>query len=654
MKIEKLIASPNIAEHLDSDTLASLGDRCVREYKLDDDSRSDWKDRVDKAMELAMQVVEQKNYPWPNASNVKYPLMTVAAIQFAARAYPAIIPPGNIVHGKVLGNDGGVPELDPATGQPVQGPDGGVRWLLPPGAKRAKAGRIARHMSWQLREEMEEWEEETDKLLHILPIVGCCFRKSYYDPSLGRNVSQLVSPKHFVVNYNAKSLELAPRGTQEIKLYPHEITERERAGLFLKREYGPPTGDETDPNDDDSPHWFLEQHRRLDLDEDGYPEPYVVTVHRDTNQVVRITPRFSERDIVWKGGKVAKIEPIQYFTKYSFLPSPDGGFYDVGFGTLLNPINHAVNTSLNQMLDAGHLQTAGGGFIGGGLRIKGGPVRLRPGEYKKVDTAGGVIKDNIVDLKHDGPSPVLFQLLGLLIEAGKDISSVKDIMTGDAGPANEAATRTMARIEQGMKVFTAIYKRVYRALRSEYKKLFRLNALYVEKDTYFTLLDEPERVSADDYDPSSLDVVPVADPNQVSDLQKMARAEFLMQFVQDPWFNQREVRLRILEAGNFEDREELLVAEAPQDPKMLEAVDKIEVTKRRAEIENALVEAQIAELETRGILNIAKAEAEEAGPQIEAYKEQMATIREKLKADAAIEQGRVRSLERPQSNGAGS
>ncbi|MDH4031388.1 MAG: hypothetical protein OEU49_11110, partial [Chromatiales bacterium] len=643
MKIEDLIASPNIAEHLGNDELATLGDRCVREYVIDDNSRNDWKANIDKAMDLAMQVVERKNYPWPNASNVKYPLLTVAAIQFAARAYPAIVPSGNIVNCKVLGNDSGVPETD-QMGQPVPGPDGNVKWLLPPGAKRAKAGRISRHMSWQLREEMEEWEGETDTLLHILPIVGCCFKKTYYDSSLGRNVSQLASPKHIVVNYNAKSMELAPRITQEVRLYPHEIRERERAELFLEREYGPPTGEDVDPDDEDAPHWFLEQHRRLDLDDDGYSEPYVVTVHKETRQVVRIVPRFSERDVKMDGRKVVRIEPIQYFTKYSFLPSPDGGFYDVGFGTLLNPINHAVNSSLNQMLDAGHKQNAGGGFIGGGLRIKGGAVKLRLGEYKRLDVAGGTIKENVVDLKFGGPSSVLFNLLGLLIEAGKDISSVKDVMTGDAGPANEAATRTMARIEQGMKVFTAIYKRIYRAMRSEYKKLFRLNALYLEKETYFTLLDDPEKVSPDDYDPSSLDVVPVADPNQVSDLQKMARAEFLMQFIQDPWFEPKEVRLRILEAGNFEDRDELLVKEPPKDPKMLESADKIEVTKRRAEIENALVQAQIAEIKSKIILNIAKAEAEEAGPQLEEYKEDMKLLIEQVRADAKTEQDRLRGV----------
>ena len=653
MKIEDLIASPNIAEHLGNDELATLGDRCVREYVIDDNSRNDWKANIDKAMDLAMQVVERKNYPWPNASNVKYPLLTVAAIQFAARAYPAIVPSGNIVNCKVLGNDSGVPETD-QMGQPVPGPDGNVKWLLPPGAKRAKAGRISRHMSWQLREEMEEWEGETDTLLHILPIVGCCFKKTYYDSSLGRNVSQLASPKYIVVNYNAKSMELAPRITQEVRLYPHEIRERERAELFLEREYGPPTGEDVDPDDEDAPHWFLEQHRRLDLDDDGYSEPYVVTVHKETRQVVRIVPRFSERDVKMDGRKVVRIEPIQYFTKYSFLPSPDGGFYDVGFGTLLNPINHAVNSSLNQMLDAGHKQNAGGGFIGGGLRIKGGAVKLRLGEYKRLDVAGGTIKENVVDLKFGGPSSVLFNLLGLLIEAGKDISSVKDVMTGDAGPANEAATRTMARIEQGMKVFTAIYKRIYRAMRSEYKKLFRLNALYLEKETYFTLLDDPEKVSPDDYDPSSLDVVPVADPNQVSDLQKMARAEFLMQFIQDPWFEPKEVRLRILEAGNFEDRDELLVKEPPKDPKMLESADKIEVTKRRAEIENALVQAQIAEIKSKIILNIAKAEAEEAGPQLEEYKEDMKLLIEQVRADAKTEQDRLRGMAGKPGNGAGS
>ena len=623
MNLEDIIQSPNIAKGLEG--LEAIGEKVVREYTLDDNSRNDWKERCKKAMDLAMQVVETKNYPWPNASNVKYPLLTVAAIQFAARAYPAIVPPGNLVKAKVLGNDSGVPAgpPNPETGE--------VQWAMPPGVKQKKADRIARHMSWQLSEEMEEWEDETDKLLHILPIIGCCFRKTWFDPDLGRNVSQLVPPLNLVVNYNAKSLELATRITQELKLYPHEIVERQRSGLFLDVDLGKST---TDPDDEDAPHEFLEQHRRLDLDEDGYPEPYIVTVHKDTSKVVRIVPRFSELDVKYtKKGKVRRIEPVSFYTKYSFMPSPDGGFYDVGFGTLLNPLNEAVNSSLNQMIDSGHLQTTGGGFIGRGLRIKGGPIRVRPGEYRPVDVSGSNVRENVVPFNHQGPSPVLFQLLGLLIEAAKDISSVKDIMTGDAGPANEAASRTMARIEQGMKVFTAIYKRIFRSLKKEYKKIFRLNALYLEQETYFTLLDEQEQVSPDDYDPSTLDVVPVADPNQVSDLQKMARAEFLRQFLGDPYINPVEARKRILEAGNFEDIDKLLAQEQAPDPKVLEAADKIEVSKRRTEIEAALAQAQIAEIESKIILNIAKAEAEEAGPQIEEYKQQMSVLREKVKME---------------------
>jgi len=308
-------------------------------------------------------------------------------------------------------------------------------------------------MSYQLLDEMEEWEGETDKLLHVLPIVGCAFRKSYFSPSLRRNVSELILPDDFVVHYYTKSLATCPRATHVIRLHPYEIEERVRGKRFIEFDYGLPAGSE--PNDEESPHEFLEQHRLEDLDEDGYPEPYIVTVHKETSRVVRIVARFGEDSVTFgDDGQVNRIEGERYFTKFGFIPSFDGSFYDIGFGFLLRPMSQAINAAINQMLDAGTQQNMGGGFIGAGMRIKGGDARFRPGEYKRVISVGGSIRDNIVALPFPGPSQTLFNLLGLLIEAAKDITSVKDIMTGDQGPANEAAARTMARIEQGMKVFS--------------------------------------------------------------------------------------------------------------------------------------------------------------------------------------------------------
>lgn len=662
-RLMELIDAENIAEEMGEEELGRLGEKVSREFEVDVGSRAEWQEANDEAMKLAQQVMEEKNFPWPKAANIKYPLLTVAAIQFAARAYPAIINGPDVVKGRVRGKDDGVPaqqegptpgfqgdgtwtpgvpdiqtpQLQP--GVPQQGPQARQQppeqqWQVEPGAKKQRADRVGRHMSYQLLDEMEEWEPETDKLLHILPILGCAFRKTYFSPSLGRNVSELVLPGDFVVHYYTKSLATCPRATHVIRLHPYEIEERIRDGRFIDFDYGQPAGSE--PNDEESPHEFLEQHRLEDLDEDGYPEPYIVTVHKETGKTVRIVARFDENSISY-GDKeqVTRIEGREYFTKYGFIPSFDGSFYDIGFGFLLRPMSEAINGAINRMLDAGTLQNMSGGFIGSGMRIKGGDARFRPGEFKRVISVGGSIKDNIVMMPWPGPSPAMFQLLGLLIEAARDITSVKDIMTGDQGPPGEGAARTMARIEQGMKVFSAIYKRVFRSLKAEFQKLARLNRLYLEPDTYFTLLDDPEAVGPDDYNLDDLDILPVADPNMVNEVQKLAQAQFLQSFLADTYIEPLEARRRIFAAVGITDSEALLKEQPAPDPTISAKADEIEVKKREVEIKGQKVEvdaqkaqidgmkaqmemqkaeAMIEELKSQAVLNLAK--AKEAGDKI--------------------------------------
>ena len=659
------IESPNIADELDKNVLGELGNKVLREYQIDKTSRADWETQIEEALKLAMQIAEAKTYPWPNASNIKYPLMTTAAIQFAARAYPAIVPASNPVKGKVQGSDKGVPQIGPQgpvmqPGQP--GPDGQPGepqpvWQIEPGAKRKQADRVATHMSWQLMEEMEEWEEDTDKLLHILPIVGLCYRKTWWSKSEGRNVSAFRNAMEVVVNYKAVSLERTPRITEEVPLYPYEITERQRMGVFRDVDLQLPSGD-----DPDATHEFLEQHRKMDLDEDGYEEPYIVTIHKDSSKVVRIVARFEPEGILMnQEGEIAKIEPVHYYTKYSFLPSPDGSFYDVGFGTLLSPINESINATINQMHDAGTLQNVGGGFINAGLKIKGGALRYKPGEYKMVTVpAGTSMRESVFNLQHPGPSTVLFELLGLMLEAGKDISSVKDVLTGEQG-ANETATTTLARIEQGLKVFTAIYKRIFRSMKKELKKLAELNAVYLNPDTYFTLLDEEHAIGPKDYDLTGMDIVPVADPASVSDMQKLMRAEFLKEFIGDPMVNGGVARRRIFEAAGIDDIDDLMdVGQPPPPPEvitMMHAADmdvaKLDIEERRLNMEEERMLADLGEVTSRIILNLAKAEAEEVGPQMEFYKAQQSEITKRVTAHAQIEQRRVSDVAKQSGNGNG-
>ena len=639
--IDTLIAhadADNVVDALDSAMIDKVGILVKREYDIDKASQQDWEDSNEEAMKLALQVAEEKSYPWPKAANIKYPLLTTASIQFAARAYPAILGKGDPVKGKVVGADLGQPKTDPQTGEPMMDPETGAPvWEIEPGDKRKRADRVGRHMSWQLTEQMVEWEEDTDKLLHILPVAGMAFRKSYFSPDLGRNKSELVLGQDLVVNSGAKSLATVPRATHEFTLYPTEVKERELAGLYREMDLGVPP----DAGDDkDAPHEYLEQHRRLDLDGDGYAEPYIVIIHKETSRVARIVANYEVEDIAFNDkDQVARIDPIEYFTKYSFLPNPTGKFHDIGFGFLLRPLNEAVNTTLNQMLDAGHLAVVGGGFIGSGARLRGGRQKFRPGEYKPVDVSGSTLKDNIVPLPFPGPDAVLFQLLGLLIEAAKDISAVKDVLTGDLQGANQSPTTTLAMIEQGMQVFTAIYKRIYRSLHSEYQKLFKLNAKYMEPESYFTVMDTPEAVHAEDYDTKDFDVVPVADPNVVTNMQKLARAEFLGTFKDDPLLDGRKVRERLLSAAGIEDIEDLWAGQPPPDPLVAQLADEIDIKKRELDLKEIKLEGELAEMEAKTIKLLAEAEGVEPGQQMAAYKQLMDGLN--TRAKLTIEEGKL-------------
>src|SRR5262249_49776844 len=266
-------------------------------------------------------------------------------------------------------------------------------------------------------------------LLITVAIAGTMFRKTSFDPKERRNVSDIVSALRLCVNYKAKSFDAAPRVSELIDFYPWEIESNVRTGLWL--DYGDEGyGHNNETSEDEqAPGTFIEQHRRYDLDGDGYDEPLIVTFARDSGKLARITVCFDQDGIeATDEGEVSEIRPIKYYTKYGFIPNPDGGAYDLGFGSLMYPINAAVNTSINQMFDAGHLQIAGGGFIGGGMSINAGSVRFMMGEYKTVTTPGRTLRENIVPMEFPGPNPVLFQLLQYLVETAKDIGSIRDVL----------------------------------------------------------------------------------------------------------------------------------------------------------------------------------------------------------------------------------
>lgn len=535
-EVRQMLEQTNIAEKLDEDQLTKIGAEAYEGFMADLESRKEWEKNVDEWTKLATQIKEEKTYPWPKASNVKYPLLSTAAMQFAARAYPSLIPSdGKIVKAKVIGKD-------------------------PTGQKQDKAERTSIYTSYQLMYEMNGWEEDMDKLLIMLPVVGTIFKKTYWDSLCQKNCSTLVMPKNLVVNYWTKNLQTCERISEIIEMSARAVKERQNAGLYLDVDLGDPTTPSevrnAPSNDRTTPYTIVEQHGFLDLDEDGYEEPYIITFHKESHKVLRIVARFDEKGIVTNDkGKLVRIEPTQYYTKFGFIPNPDGSFYDIGFGVLLGPINDSVNTLINQLIDSGTINNLQSGFLGKGLRVRMGEQRFQPGEWKAVNATGDDLKKQILPLPTKEPSNVLFQLMGALITSGKELASVAEIFTGKMPGQNTPATTTMATVEQGMKVFTAVYKRTYRALQEEFKKLYKLNATYLNPQTYVEVMDT--NVDPEDFNPDGYDICPGADPTAVSQSEKLMKAQGLVEMLPLGILDPIKVTVRMLEAQEQPNYQEL-------------------------------------------------------------------------------------------------
>lgn len=566
--LDSIFSSINLAEELEDEELAQIGSDVVKNFEQDLASRKDWETQHDEWMKLAVQVIEEKTWPWDGAANVKYPLLATSAMQFQARAYPTLVAAPSVVKARVIGSD-------------------------PTGEKAQRAERIGQHMSYQVLEEMENWDEEMDKLCFVLPISGTCFKKIYWCKEKGYNCSDLVLPKDLVVNYYTKDLASATTVTHILYMTKNTVRENQLSGNYLEfdldqtkvkeikheTEARSKEGFDAPSENQDGPLTILEQHCWLDLDDDDYKEPYIVTVEYSTSQVIRITPRFEKDGVKTEDGKIIKIEPENYFVKFSFIPNPDNGFYDLGFGALLGPLNVTVNTLINQLLDSGTMNNLQAGFISKGIRMKSGDTTFDPGEWKQVQTTGDDLRKGIFPLPTKEPSATLFQLLGSIVESGQKLASIAEIFVGKMPGQNTPATTTMATIEQGMKVFTAIYKRIYRSLTKEFKRLYRLNKLYLPYEQEFNVLDSPElaKIGQSDYLQDDSDVRPAADPTNVSEMLRLTKAQALLELIPLGTLNIQEATRRILEAQDQPDIDKLLnQGPPPPDPKMLEVQAKMQ------------------------------------------------------------------------------
>ena len=640
-----MLVSPNIAEMLDQHDLNTIGEHVVHEFNLDKESRSTWERRVESAMMLALQVAEAKSFPWQGASNIKFPLVTIAALQFHSRAYPALIPSSDIVKMNMDYSDTTPPEQFESN------------------------SRVEKHMSFQLLKEDENWEAEMDKVLISVPIVGCAFKKTYWDFNEDHPVSENVLAKDFVVSYWTKNLKDCPRQSHVLYLSTNDIISRQRRGIWSEFKINPvetrpqdnltqaqnkAQGVEQPNNDPATPYEFIEQHRWEDLDGDGFKEPYIITVHRETKKVVRIVANYFEDSVKRNGkGQIINIKPESYFTKYSFIPSPDGGFYDIGFGILLGPLNESINTIINQLVDAGTMANTAGGFLSRGIKIRGGNYNFAPLEWKHVDSTGEDLAKGIYPLPVREPSQVLFTLLTTLVNYGERIVGSTDIMVGESVGQNTPATTANNMIDQGMKVFAGIFKRTYRALNEELKKVYRLNQLYLPSEYKFST----GMVTSKDYQQPADMLRPAADPHVVSDTQRIQQAQALVQAATSaPGFDQYQVMKRYLEALKVPNIDQVLPN--PTGPNAIQQAPDVKIQIEQMKSQERQLSLQVkmklgmmkllqeAELNRAKIMQL-QADAiklvEEAGGIKEGHK--IAMLDAQIGATKAHQEGLLRSIE---------
>lgn len=567
LDLNTIVSSANLAEQLSDEQCKDIAAHCYAGYSQDRMDRSQWDMKMAAALELAMQVAHEKTFPWAKASNVKFPIITIAAINYNARAYPALIPGNQVVKCSTPAED-------------------------EQGQQRVLADKISRHMSYQILSRDDGWEESMDRVLIVQAILGCAFKKVRFNYSKQRIESRLVLPQYLLIPYYAKTLEDATRLTEIMFLSRNEMETRVRSGMFCDYGEGQPAAftpfsQEQVERDSkgvapsgvasDNPYVVLEQHCWLDLDGDGYEEPYIVSLREDNRTLLRVVARFTPRDVdVNQEGQVICIRPTNHYIKYSFIPSPDGSIYDLGFGHLLGPTNEAINTALNQIIDSGTVKNTAGGFLGRGVKFRSGDNAFRPFEWKRVEGTGDDIRKSIMPLPVGEPSAVLYDVLKLLVDYSERVGMATEPMVGKNPGQNTPAETSRNTLAEGQRVLNAIYKRTYRSLRAEIRQWAWLCAIYMgEKPNDF--LGSMFGVNRFHYESlDQLAIEPEADPAMVSDADKLQRANMLMQVsTTNPGYNRYEVNLSFLRAIGIPNIDKIMpdpkgpnAVPPPPNPKM--------------------------------------------------------------------------------------
>lgn len=592
--LARYMRSDNIAPLLDSDLVTKIGVKASGFAAIDKESNQEWLDVYEKGKKLLDNTNERKTYPWDGASNVIIPILQAAVIQFNSRTNPEIIKGEDVV--KIANM-----KVNPTKEE----------------AKRAK--RLSAHMSYQLVGVDPTWRRDTDKLISNVGLAGTSFRKTYYDPIDDSPKSIMCLPEDVYVNKSVSCLKTASRITHKYTLSLNEIWSRMKAGVFTDykiEELTRQKDEEKIDMDDDQD--IEEQHCYLDLDEDGYKEPYIVIYHKKTQKVLRIVARYDENSFVYKNNKMIKINPIQYFTAYHFIPDAAGGFWSVGLAALLYHLNFAGNSMLNNLVDAASLQNLGGGFISTRARVKKREVKRRIGEYVAINVpSGSSMRDNIYDAPAANPSPILFQLLGFVNEKAQDVSNVNNLMLGQMPGPNVQPTTVMTLLEQGGKVYSSILTRLYYSFQEEYKKLFDLNKKYLDEYNEFYFQKEAGEVSREDYEADNYGIFPVLDPNMDSQAKRLMQSQALQNIKQDPGVSVYEINKRMLDAMQVQDIDDILPP-PPTKEEQEKMPPSFEEKMQEEQLEQATLQNELLAAERNQIIK--SGEMEEARLELEEQK----------------------------------
>ena len=544
----------NLAEYLDEAILGEISSELVGLYEEDYESRSEWEETYTKGLDLLGIGSTERTEPFQGASGVTHPLISESVTQFQAQAYKELLPAGGPVRTQVIG--------------------------LQDAKREDQAQRVKDYMNYQIMEEMEEYDPGMDQMLFYLPLSGSTFKKVYFDSLRGRAVAEFLPAQDLVVSYSATDLASAPRVTHVLKMTDNDVRKMQVSGAYMDIDLsgsGDPEENEVTEKVNqlqgisrgytDEIRTILEMHCDLDIEEfedvdqmgepTGIKLPYIVTIDKNSDQILSIRRNYSEQD------PFRKKRP--YFVHYKFLPGL--GFYGFGLIHMIGGLGRAATSILRQLIDAGTLANLPAGFKARGVRVRNDDEPLQPGEWRDIDAPGGNIRDAIIPLPYKEPSATLAQLLGALIEGGRRFVSLADQQTGDGNAAAPVGT-TVAMLERGMKVMSAIHKRLHYAQRQEFRVLARIFRDNMPADGYpYDVVGGDRMIMAEDFD-GRVDVVPVSDPNIFSMAQRVTLAQTQLQLAQSnpQLHNLNAAYRRMYQALEVQNIDEILPPPAEPQP----------------------------------------------------------------------------------------